>query len=121
LLDHFTQAAVIHILTHAGARICHDMPVADIHQQAFDIGPIAAHTGFNRVNAAVVFEKNAVTIRPLCEYGALAGKSAVLSKALCFRDTQITRNGKDLGGAHIGTTVALAAFTALNAGEWLAI
>jgi hypothetical protein len=119
-LDCLKQDAGIHILTHTGALGRHDMPIADIHQQTVYIGPIAAHTGFYRMDAAIVIKKYAIPISPLRQDRALTGKPAIVLQAIFFRNTQVTRYRADISTSHVGAPISLAACTALGTGEWFA-
>ena len=49
-------------LVYSGAHGCHDVPVVEIDQDALDVGPLPAHSGFYRMNRTYPFPEHAMAV-----------------------------------------------------------
>ena len=119
--DCFEQVLVIQVPAHSGAGIGHDVPVADIYQEALDERPVPAHSRFYRMYAAVLIKENAIAVRPLRQDGPASGKAAVTLSDLFLGNAQEISNRTDILTAQESSTIPFAAFTALRAFERLFI
>ena len=104
-------------LIHPGAHGCHDVPVVEIDQEALDIGPLAAHLGFYRMNRAYVIPEHAMAVILLSQNGSASRKAAELFDKPMRIHADIGRDSLDILVGDKGAAITDAAFSALLAGK----
>ncbi len=95
----------------------HGLPIAKIHLQILNVGPITAHFWFHGMDRTTILVKNAEAIFALGQHQLIARFLAKSFPQIMWRDINVGGDAPNVRIADICSAITLAAIPALSAGK----